>query len=910
MANDPFAQMQALLANVEAEEKEKDTQKAAEAVPEPEEVVAAEVDKPAGGLAPLGGAGLAPLGAPAGKLGPLGALPSLGGNLSPPKTVGEKTAEDKEADAKKEQENIQALKDLRAKAAEAEQEKIEKLKEVLAKEAGTETGAAKEKKEKKEKKLAEMAAKAEAQEAKEQAERNAKAKAAAEKAAKSQLEPELEPELKKDPPSLVEQMKEASVTEAPAKDEAAASHVSLKDRMKQTQEAQAVDKAVNPAVVEPTKPDPLPLGKLGPLKSLGELKPLGGLAPLKPFGGAVPLKSAPATEPEKEPFMEPAADGAFAGPDPMGKVCKWRFNEKDGWSYSKETKWLFNHLTAVYFDASAQRFCKYSVETGIINGTCEPDKKTGAIHFVAEVPTIKTDGPLTPVQEAPELETSEMTYVESPGGQSASGDLSDYLLPSDLPVTPSPAGKHGPLGNLKSLADDAVSEPEPEPEPAAVEKKEKKLAEMAAKAESQQAKEQAERDAKAKAKAVVDKAAAEQAEVARLAAEKAEQERLAAEKVAAEKAAERAAADKAEAERVAVERQAEADRIALEAHSEVVEGFLEESLEIVEPEPEPVSVVVSADFEDEIEMSTDQLEEELSMGVDELSASLGSDAKAKPVQFDDDSFAKPDDVEPLSEGSLRTEDDSTFDTADIAAELGFSPAPAPQSAPQPELQEIMQSAGRAKALPKMQTRKQARPILLDDPKATSSLRKGTSPITLDDPKRGSNMGGVAAARRMFEGGQAPASALAPKAHVMDGEMRRASSMKLAFTQLREDLTGDAVEELGAGDDTMEEEILEVEDESDEYGDDFDMSADDDDLIAMLSGGGSKPATKAAAPAPAAAKPSGGSGWAPPAAGGSASTSIGGGGGGGGGFQDDDLVEEFLEESLSTSFDFDSVKVKD
>jgi SNF2 family DNA or RNA helicase len=67
------------------------------------------------------------------------------------------------------------------------------------------------------------------------------------------------------------------------------------------------------------------------------------------------------------------------------------------------------------------------------------------------------------------------------------------------------------------------------------------------------------------------------------------------------------------------------------------------------------------------------------MGVDELSTSLGGDAKAKPVQFDDDSFAKPDDVEPLSEGSLRTEDDSTFDTADIAAELGFSPAPAPQS---------------------------------------------------------------------------------------------------------------------------------------------------------------------------------------------------------------------------------------
>ena len=189
---------------------------------------------------------------------------------------------------------------------------------------------------------------------------------------------------------------------------------------------------------------------------------------------------------------------------------------------------------------------------------------------------------------------------------------------------------------------------------------------------------------------------------------------------------------------------------------------------------------------------------------------------------------------------------------------------------------------------------------------------------LEDPKRGSNMSSsVAAARRMFESAAAAAApAAVPKGQVMDEGMRRASSMKLAFTKLREDLAESATtspsDAVHSDDGVADEEIIELEGESDDYnGDDFELSADDEDLIAMLSGSGSKPTSAVSdGPTSTPATNSAGSSWKPPGAG--RTNGADDGNGRGSGFvSDDDLVEELLEESLSQEFvDFDSVRVED
>ena len=129
--------------------------------------------------------------------------------------------------------------------------------------------------------------------------------------------------------------------------------------------------------------------------------------------------------------------------------------------------------------------------------------------------------------------------------------------------------------------------------------------------------------------------------------------------------------------------------------------------------------------------------------------------------------------------------------------------------------------------------------------------------------------------------------------VMDENVRRQTSMKMAFTQLRSDLATTTP-------DTPESDVeaIEVDDEIDDEID-LDVSDDDAELLAMFDApaGSLKPAGSGGLPA------------SPPSAG-----LLGELPSVGAADEDDDLVEEYLEdfeESGSTDFvDFEEVKVSD
>ena len=112
-------------------------------------------------------------------------------------------------------------------------------------------------------------------------------------------------------------------------------------------------------------------------------------------------------------------------------------------------------------------------------------------------------------------------------------------------------------------------------------------------------------------------------------------------------------------------------------------------------------------------------------------------------------------------------------------------------------------------------------------------------------------------------------------------------------------------------DDVNEDIIEVDSDFDEYaGDDFELSADDEKLIAMLSEGGSKSGSAVAnvSSTTTFGANKSGSGWEPPRTGGTIGAVTGSDGGG---LNANDLDEEILEESLSQEFvDFDSVRVED
>ena len=168
-------------------------------------------------------------------------------------------------------------------------------------------------------------------------------------------------------------------------------------------------------------------GELGPLKPLGGGAKLGPLKPLGPVRGSTePEEPAPQ---EDAPSSEPASDGSYKGPDPTGKICGWKLNVADGWSYSPDTSWIYNHVTAVYCDPKTNSFCKYAAETGVVPGTCQPDA-SGAIHFVPDLPTIKTAGPLSPIGE---VSTEEISELVSPVDARSPGAASDLSLSEYLP---------------------------------------------------------------------------------------------------------------------------------------------------------------------------------------------------------------------------------------------------------------------------------------------------------------------------------------------------------------------------------------------------------------------------------------------------------------------------------------------
>ena len=237
------------------------------------------------------------------------------------------------------------------------------------------------------------------------------------------------------------------------------------------------------------------LGKLSallkPVVSLGGLGGLGGLAPLKPAakapllsggegGGLTPLKqgppvkvdgaednddvstpakpSMPAVEVSPQTMMPDTTDpkAPYTGPDPTGVHRFWVLNESDGWSYANGTTWLYNHVTAVYFDAGAQKFCKYSAETGILPGVCVADKDSGGMHFVPNS-VAGQNSPLSPIVEMSpgggDLEFS----VDASSTTSASGDLSITSMRSPRGLT-SPLALASGVGSLLDQHLAAVAE--------------------------------------------------------------------------------------------------------------------------------------------------------------------------------------------------------------------------------------------------------------------------------------------------------------------------------------------------------------------------------------------------------------------------------------------------------------------
>jgi hypothetical protein len=110
----------------------------------------------------------------------------------------------------------------------------------------------------------------------------------------------------------------------------------------------------------------------------------------------------PAPEPESS-RVEPATRNNFRGPDPTGEMRDWEFNPRDGWSYTKGSSWLYNHVTQVYFDGARQVYCKYDLTTGLVPGECVPDKN-GDIHFVPN--SVVNAAPLSPIGEVSALEVS------------------------------------------------------------------------------------------------------------------------------------------------------------------------------------------------------------------------------------------------------------------------------------------------------------------------------------------------------------------------------------------------------------------------------------------------------------------------------------------------------------------------